>query len=178
MIDVIVILLLIAVIAFFVVRGVSVYRAAQVLEVENKDQNRNARMMPEDFTPNLRVTLICRSVKSTDADRICRAQYLRLYHNFFLLDAYVSSIVQQPCILRTVSSSGKELLVESEDLVDLCFTVDAQVDLSNPDSVIDGNFNPLIGSQELRIGKQYTLKTMELELSTTVTDMEILYAGG
>lgn len=175
-IDIIVLLLLAAIVVFLVIRGIGLYRAAQVLEVERAERNGNARLMPEDFQPNLRVVLVCRQVKNAEAERIGQAEFRRLYNNYSLLDAYISDIRIEPSMLHTVNAAGKELETKSDAYSDIVFTIDAQVDLANPDSVIDGNFNPLIGNQELRIGKQYILKTMELEITTAVTDMEILYA--
>ena len=175
-VDILVLLLLAAIVVFLVIRGIGLYRAAQVLEVESAERNENARLMPEDFKPNLRVVLVCRQVENSEAERIGQAEFRRLYNNYSLLNAYVSDIQIQPSVLHTVNAAGKELETKSDVLSDIVFTVDAQVDLANPDSVIDGNFNPLIGNQELRIGKQYILKTMELEITATVTDMEILYA--
>lgn len=175
-IDIFVLLLLAAIVVFLVIRGIGLYRAAQVLEVESAERNENARLMPENFKPNLRVVLVCRQVENAEAERIGQAEFRRLYNNYSLLNAYISDIRVQPSVLHTVNAAGKELETQSDVLSDIVFTIDAQVDLANPDSVIDGNFNPLIGSQELRIGKQYILKTMELEITTTVTDMEILYA--
>lgn len=174
-IDLIIILLLLAAVVFLVSRGIRSYRAAQILEVEKNDQIQNACRMPEDFQPNLRVELVYKNVERTEAERITKAEYLRLYNSYVLLDAYITEMRLQPSVLRSVDRDGKEVCAESASLVDIRFTVDAQVDLSNPDSVIDGNFNPLIGSQELRIGKQYILKTMEIEIAVLVTDMEILY---
>lgn len=174
-IDVIVIVLLLAAVGFLVFRGISLYQATQVLEVENKDTKKNARAMPEDFTPNLRVTLVCKDVDRDLAERIEAAEFLRLYNTFSLLDAYISDIELKPSELVAVNAQGKTVITRSKTKVDITFTVDAQVDLVNPDSVIEGNFNPMIGSAEMRVGKNYVLKTMEIEVSTQITDVEILY---
>lgn len=170
-IDIIVIVLILAAIGFLIYRGVSLYKATQVLEVENKNTNENARTMPENFMPNLRVTMVCKSVDEAMAERVASSEFLRLYNNYALLDAYISNIEIVPSEVE--NDEGKPF--KSSTRVDIIFTVDAKVDLVNPDSVIEGNFNPVIGNMELRIGKTYPLKTMEIEVNTVITDMEILY---
>ncbi len=174
-IDVIVIVLLLAAVAFLVFRGISLYQATQVLEVEHKDTNENARAMPENFTPNIRVTLVSRQVDRKLAERIETAEFLRIYNTFSLLDAYISNIELKPSELVSVNAQGKSVITRSKTKVDIYFTVDAQVDLANPDAVIEGNFNPMIGGTEMRVGKSYVLKTMEIEVSTQIIDVEILY---
>lgn len=176
-IDVIVIVLLLAAVAFLVFRGIDLYRATQVLEVENKDTNENARAMPENFNPNIRVTLVSKEVDLKLAQRIKTAEFLRIYNTFSLLDAYISKIELKPSELAAVNAQGKTTITKSKTKVDIYFTVDAQVDLSNPDAVIEGNFNPMIGGTEMRVGKSYVLKTMEIEIATQITDVEILYDG-
>lgn len=175
-IDWIVILLLIAVVVFLVIRGVGLYRAAKVLE-EPKEQNENARLMPDDFEPNFRFTVLCKEVDNELASQITASEFRRLYSTYNLLDAYISEITQKPSVLLSVNNFGKELQTQSSTRSDLILTVDAQIDLANPDTVIDGNFNPLVSSQEVRLGKIYSIKTMAFELTGTVTGMEILYAG-
>lgn len=176
-IDLIVIVLLLAATAFLIFRGISFYQATQVLEVENKDTNENARAMPDGFTPNVRVTMVCRQVDLKLAERIETAEFLRIYSNFSLQDAYISEIRLKPSEVAVVNAQGKTTITRSKTTVDIYFTVDAQVDLANPDAVIEGNFNPMIGSTEMRVGKSYVLKTMELEVTTQITDVEILYDG-
>lgn len=175
-IDLIVILLLLAATAFLIIRGIQLYRAARVLEEDPKEERVNACLMPEDFTPNFRFTVVCKEVDAVLAQSICESEYRRLYSSFALLDAYVSDISPQPSVLTTVNAAGKELQTQSSTLTDLTFTIDAKIDLANPTSVIDGNFNPLVSSQEVRLGKLFSLKTMGFEQTGTVMQMETLHA--
>lgn len=156
-IDILVIVLLAALVILLVIRGISALKASKMPVPEQAKQD--ARTVPDDFQPNFRVTLVCRAVTEDEAARIAATEYRRLYNNYTLLPAYITDI----------------RLAETEEGTDIYFTVEAYTDPTGPMAMIGGNFNPIISDRELRVGKLYTLKTMDIEIDTTVTDMEILY---
>lgn len=120
----------------------------------------NACTVPADYSPNLRAQMLLEDVSPELAARISATEYRRIYNNFTLLDAYITDIsVQQ----------------REDGRADILFEVAARVDTEKPDAMIDGNFNPIIGDREVRVGCEYILKTLDIQLNVIVTDLEILY---
>lgn len=89
----------------------------------------------------------------------------RINNSFSMQDAYITRVELEPCL----SETGEELA----GCVNLHFYIEAYIHYGDYYTNADGNFNPNLGSQDLRIGKAYMLKTMEIELSTVIVAMEV-----
>lgn len=155
-IDFAVIAVVLAAVAFLIVRGVGVRqnsKNAPETAVEN------ACTAPAGFAPDLRVQMVLEDISSDLGERIASSQYRRLYNSFTLLDAYITDVTVQP---------------REDGRVDVWFVVEAATDFDQPDMMIGGNCNAMIGTHEVRIGNEYILKTMDIQVNAIVTDMEFV----
>ena len=156
-IDYIVLAIVLAAVVFLLVRGLGL---GQSSKTEPDIATENACAAPADFSPDLRVQMVLEDVSSELAERIAASQYRRLYNSFTLLNAYITDITLQP---------------REDGRTDVLFQVEAVTDFNQPDTVIGGNRNAMIGAYEIRVGNEYTLKTMDIQVKVIVTDMELLY---
>lgn len=114
--------------------------------------------------PNVRFTVLCEDVDETLAANICTAlsgeptdiggntvEMTRIYNNGKLVDGQVTSY---------------NILPADDGTVDLYIDVEAAAVISV------GAYS--VGSQEVRIGKSYTLKTLDVEIIGQVLTLEKL----
>ena len=126
------------------------------------------------FAPNLRFECTAYGLEPALAERITREPANRIYNSYKLYDAYIVDAAIEPALTVLAGPDGQALSAEDPTKVHLRLTVEAYVDPQTLNAQIGGNFNALVGTQEVRLGKPYTLKTMTVELPTTVTQLEIL----
>ena len=168
-IDLLVLLLLAAIVVLVVVKLVS---AGTQKAADPGTEPASISGPPAEFEANLRFECLAEGVESELARRIAENPVNRIYNGYKLCDGYIVKIVTEPCYLTLAGENGTALQIEDPDRVNLRFTVEAVVRDSDPYSSISGNFNAILGSQEIRVGKAYTLKSMAIELQTTITALE------
>ena len=112
--------------------------------------------------PNLRYTVISEPLEPEFADAVIDTlnEANRIHNAGKLQDAYIT---------------GHSVDAPDEDgLVRVRFTVEAVEPFGDYYTIVDGNQSPHLGGQDIRVGRGYTLKTMRLELSTTILALEVL----
>lgn len=167
-IDILIVLLLIAVIVI-VVTGVTAAR--KTAQAETPVTAAPIAGPPAEFAPNLRFEVVACGLEPELAEKIAAAEENRIYNGFQLCDAYIVSAVVEP---STVTDTSGDAARQIDDPAhrNVRFTVEAQLHASDYYTTISGNRNAYLGSQEVRLGKAYTLKTMTVEVLTTVTGLE------
>ena len=174
-IDVLVLLVLAAVVFIIVTKaGAAKQQAAASSSAETAAA---VSLQPGDITPNVRFEVLAENVRKDAAASILAGvqQANRINNNYRLLSAYISAEpVIEPCYVYAVGADGALQSAEDPDHVNLRFTVDAYISKSDYYTSVDGNFSLCLGSQDLRLGKSYTLKTMTIELATTIVALEEL----
>lgn len=171
-IDVLVIAVLVAVAVILVIK-------VQAMKAE-RDANSTNVVLPisgpvEDFVPNMEFEALAEGLPRDVAEKIVADTSNRVYNSTKLLDAYVTEATLEPYYITAVSEDGTAYTVEDPQYANVRFVV--QASSTDATSNVFGNFNPILGSQEIRMGKNYTLKTMSYELVTTITRVEALPNG-
>lgn len=164
-IDILVILLLVAVVVIVVKKVTAVKtqqaaagsssRPAIFIAPDALDHGRfNVRFeaVAEDLDPAFAETV--KASVEQDANRIENA--------FTMQDAYITQV--------TLEASEKD----GAELVTLRFFVEAYINYGDYNTMVEGVPNPNFGSQDLRLGKNYVLKTMRIELDTVITALEVV----
>lgn len=170
-IDILLLVLLIAIVVIIVTGITAAKRSAQA---EVPVSIAPVSGPPADFAPNLRFEAVAYGLEPDLAERIADDPANRIYNGFKLCDAYITKAVVEPAF-TTVVIDGAAQLAEDPAYRNVRFTVEAQLSPTDYYTMISGNLNAYLGSQEVRLGKGYTLKTMTVEVLTTITDMELTH---
>lgn len=171
-IDVLVIAVLIAIVVILVIK---VSAAKSDVSADSIVAEEPISGPDQDFQPNLEFVCVAESLQREVAEEIAAQTANRVYNSNKLLDAYVTDVQLEPCYVTAVSADGTAYTVEDARYVNVRFTV--QTAASGSTASVSGNFNPILGAVEIRVGKGYTLKTMAYEIPTTITSMEALNNG-
>ena len=169
LVDLLVLLLLAVIVVLIVVNLIS---AGAKNRAEKVVEQAAISGPPADFRPNLRFEVLAEGLDAELARRIAEEPDNRIYNGYKLCDAYIVKAVTEPCMVTLLDSSGEARSVEDPDRLNVRFTVEGLVKEGDAYSSIAGNFNAYLGTQEIRLGKPYTLKTMSIELQTVVTALE------
>lgn len=170
-IDVLVVLLLIGLIVLLVTRKAPA-QTAPAQEPAPAAEAVATSGPPADFAPNLRFTAVAYGLDNALAEKIAADPQNRIYNGYQLYNAYIVSSEVVPSTLTQIGDDGDPVSCEDPLHSDVIFVVEACLGSGDPYVNISGNFNACLGSQEVRLGKLYTLKTLSIELATTVIAME------
>lgn len=91
----------------------------------------------------------------------------QLMSNGDLLDGYVTGCTVEPYITTSVDADGNSVAVVEQAKCNLRFTI--SVALAPSDK------NNSVGSQEVRVGRSHIVKTADLEITGTVTSVELIH---
>lgn len=171
-IDVIVILLLVAVVVVGAIKLADV-RAEQARANDASDSEPISGP-PEDFVPNVRFEVLAEGVSREVAETVVNDPNNRLCNSFRLLNAYIVSAELEPCMETVLAADGTLVEAENPARANIRFVIDAYVMLGDYYTIVNGNFNTYLGSQDLRIGKQYIVKTMTVEVTGITTALQVL----
>ena len=165
-VDVLILLVVIAAVAFLAVRMVGGSGGETIAADEPSAQ------------ANLRYTVLCEDMPlmqaenavtavtaedyelKLDDDSILKVSPNQIFNSNKFQDAQITSAEILP---QDDSADGQRV---ADDLLDLTFTVEVTV----PDRVTNE-----VGTQEVRIGRDYTVKTVDIEMLGTVSAMEKLH---
>lgn len=87
-----------------------------------------------------------------------------------LLDGCITDCVVEPHTEVVLDADGNPKAVEDPSCRDLRFTIEAKV--NEGDSIYS------VGSQELRVGKEYIVKTLDMEFNGNITAIEEVSGHG
>ena len=173
-IDVLVLLLLVAVVVILVIK-IGAVKAQQ--DADAKPAAVASVSGPsEDFVPEFRFDVVAAGLDNALAAQLAADAEAanRIYNSYRLRGAYITEVAVTPSRMTVLSSDGTPVAVDDPLHSDVRFTVEASTADEEYYTDVDGNFNTYLGSQEIRVGKQYTLKTMTVEVNTMIVSMEVL----
>lgn len=125
---------------------------------------------PASFKANVVFETVRYGYPRQAAEAVAATTGLRLFNSNQYLDAYITDIQIEPCYTVGVDANGKAVNVEDPSLCNLRFCVSGYIDKEVPNIMIGGNMNTVLGTQELRIGKPYIVKTFTIEVGDTIVD--------
>lgn len=123
-----------------------------------------------DELPHVRFTVNCYSVPVETAEVLLRCEDTQLYNGDLELAGFVTDCTTKPTVHIYTDADGNACTVENPDTCIVTFTAEGYFDREAAEE--DGNY--MLGTQELRIGKGYIIKTRSFELSGSITGMEIV----
>ncbi|MBS6367313.1 MAG: DUF4330 domain-containing protein [Clostridiales bacterium] len=109
--------------------------------------------------------VLCTNVDRAVADYCLENAEGQLMSNGDLLNGYVTGCTAEPYMESTVNSEGSTVSYQVTDRQNLRFTVECQV--------VPSNNAYEVGSQEVRVGKSHIVKTSMIEVTGTVTAMNV-----
>ena len=80
-----------------------------------------------------------------------------------MIDAYVTGVTAQPNTTTAVTDDGQYVVTEDPMYLDLYFTLEGAV---------SNTITQLVGTQEVRVGRSHFVKTLDFELTGTVTSCQ------
>lgn len=107
----------------------------------------------------------CYGVENDLCDVVMSDYVGQLMSNGDLLDGYIVSCAVEPYYASNSDSSGQSVAAASPNKSNLVFTIVF--------SLPQGDIANTVGSQEVRIGKSHIVKTCDIEITGTVTGLEI-----
>lgn len=173
-IDVLVLLLLVAVVVILVTKIGAV--TGQQSANTNSPSAAPVSGPSADFVPEFRFEAVATRLDNDLAAQLAADAKAanRLYNNYRLCNAYITEVTVTPSRMTVQNSDGTPVAVDDPLHSDVCFRVEASTVGEDQYASVDGNFNTFLGSYEIRVGKQYPLKTMTVELNTVIVSMEVL----
>lgn len=114
----------------------------------------------------LEYEVLCTAVQAdaaSSAEAIAVGQ--KLMSNGSLLNATVTQCTVEPYITTNVDAQGNTVAVTDQARNNVRFTIEAEI--------ASGDLTNSVGSQEVRVGKSHIVKTTEVEITGTVTKVEI-----
>ncbi len=157
-IDILVLLVVAAVVVVLAWKG-----GSKVSEAVGMTESNTTTVEYQVIVNNANAAL-CQSVLAIDFSDEANSQVM---NDGKLVDAQILSCELQPYYLTQVSEDGTLLRAEDPERGVLVFTLRAEA------SVVDYAY--VVGSQELRIGKSYIVKTTALELTGSVSGLEVVH---
>lgn len=152
-IDLLVILLVVAVIAAVGVKltGTDLTQSNQLTNGEMKDVS---------------YSVLCRMVHVDVADALEETEVgKQLMSNGELVEScYITGVERRPYYETYLTEDGEIRKVPLEDYCELLFTIGGEA------PYVENSY--LIGTQEIRVGKSHIVKTVTMELTGTVMEME------
>ncbi len=156
-IDILVILVIAAVVAVLAWKA-----GSKVGEAVGSNESKSVTLEYE-VSVNAVSATICDNVEKIDFSDTTRSQIM---NDGKLVDAHILSCARTPYYLTEAGEDGTLLRVEDPQRGVLSFKIRAQATLTD--------YAYGVGSQEVRVGKSYIVKTTELELTGTVTGVEVI----
>ncbi len=89
----------------------------------------------------------------------------QLVYGTSFVNAYIENIVSQPGELSAVTADGESVISVHPTLKDIYVTINAKVNAN--DAILK------VGTQELALGKKFTLKTQKFEIDGTVDSLTL-----
>ena len=160
-IDLLVLVVLIGLVVLLVVSIGNSYRNQKEKDLKEAEDALPVSGPPADFEWNLRYEVLSEEMDEALAKTVVEEglRENRINNAYRMQNAYITDAVIEP------AEEGK---------VAVRFQVLAYVNFGDYYTSVDGNFNPYVGSFDIRIGKPYTLKTMTIEVAGVITDLEVL----
>ena len=120
--------------------------------------------------PHMRCTIECTNVPVAAAEVMVRNEDPQLNNNYTDLAGYIVDVTTRPTSYQQIDPDGNETTVIDPNSCTVIFVVEGYFDEAA--AVEKGAY--ALGSQELRIGKGYVIKTKSIEITGTVVGMEVV----
>lgn len=157
----------IIVIVVLLIAGVA-WKLFSASQAATEEANQNEQIEAYEELPHILYTVECLSVPTGAVENIENTDKLQLFNGEQLLAAYITDCTSEPLTDLVTNADGTSYTVENQRLSKMTFTVEAVYD----QETFDKNNIYKVGTQELRLGKSYILKTETIELTGYVTSME------
>lgn len=109
--------------------------------------------------------VVCYGVDNDVCDTVAQDYVGQLMSNGELVDGYVVDCQVEPYYITNVGDDGSSLAAASQTRSNLRFVIVVSLD--------NGDISNTVGSQEVRVGKSHIVKTCDIEVTGTVTALEI-----
>lgn len=121
-------------------------------------------------SPHMRCTVVCPNVPKEAAEIMVQSEDTQINNNYQDLAAYIVESEIRPNTDTVVMADGTTATLEDNDTCTVVFVIEGYFDRAASEEAMAYK----LGTQELRIGKSYIVKTKSIETSGYVTAMEVV----
>lgn len=122
-----------------------------------------------DESPHMRFTVVCTGVLKDAAEKIAASDDLQLFNGDQDLAAYITSCTVRDSQYDITGDDGMHFNFTNPDTCVVTFVAEGYFDRDT--ATKDKAYQ--LGSQQLRIGKNYIMKTKSFEVNGYITAMEV-----
>lgn len=123
-----------------------------------------------DESPHMRFTVVCTGVVTEAATRIIDLEDTQLFNGDQELAAYITDCELRPTNFEITAADGTKITLDNPETRVLTFTIEGYFDRDEATE----NKTYQLGTQQVRIGKSYIVKTKSFEVNGYITAMEVV----
>ena len=164
LVDFAIIAILVILIAAFVIKLTAASDAAE------EEAAIDEEIVLYEDSPHMRCTVECHNVPVAAAEVMLRNEDPQINNSYKDLAAYIVDVTSHPTVYEVTDAEGNISTVEDPETCTVTFVIEGYYNEAEATAALAST----IGTQELRIGKGYTLKTKSIEVIGTVIAMEVV----
>lgn len=123
-----------------------------------------------ESSDHMRFTVECYKVPIAAAEVMVNSEDTQLNNNYQDLAAFITDVQTRPTTYTVTNADGSESVITDPETCTVIFVVEGYYDEET--AVNDMAYK--LGTQELRVGKGYVVKTKSIEFTGYVTAMEVI----
>ncbi len=163
-VDVIILVLVVALVAG------AVWKLTSASTSANENAAAQDAIQHFDESPHMRFTVVCTGVLKDAAEKIAASDDLQLFNGDQDLAAYITSCTVRDSQYDITGDDGMHFNFTNPDTCVVTFVAEGYFDRDT--ATKDKAYQ--LGSQQLRIGKNYIMKTKSFEVNGYITAMEVV----